>query len=236
MKNKHSIMGIGAHPDDLEIACGGTLALYARQGHRITMCHVCNGDKGHFELRPEELARIRLAEARSAAGMIGAGVIALGVPDGEAGVDYTGQRIKMVEAIREAKPDIIITHAPRDYHPDHVAVHRLVLDASFLATVPHIETGQQALNRVPEIYFMDTYAGVNFVPTDYVDITSTLEIKLAMMECHQSQVKWLKDHDSFDVLEFIRVSGRYRGFQCGCSYAEGFRKHLAALYLGPKRL
>lgn len=228
-----NIMGIGAHPDDLEITCSGTLALYARQGHRVTICHVCNGDKGHRLIPPDELAAVRLEEARASAGLIGAEVIALGVPDGEAGLDVAGQRQKLVAAICRARPDIIITHHASDYHPDHVAVHKLVVEAAFLATVPRCTGGQEALPVVPEIRLMDTYAGVNFIPTEYVDITDTMETKLAMMACHRSQVEWLREHDNFDILEFIRTGGRYRGFQCGTTYAEGFRKHLAALAVRP---
>lgn len=230
-EGKRSIMGIGAHPDDLEISCGGTLAAYAGHGHRVTMCHVCRGDKGHFRLPPGELRQVRCAEAGAAARLIGAGLVMLDVPDGEAGSDWAGQRLRVVEAIREAKPDLIITHAPEDYHPDHVAVQRMVVEAAFLATVPYVSPCREAIGRVPEIRLMDTYAGVNFVPTEYVDITATLAVKQAMMESYRSQVDWLKEHDGLDILEFIAVGARYRGFQGGCRYAEGFRKHVAGLFI-----
>ncbi|MCS7309034.1 MAG: hypothetical protein NZ741_02320, partial [Armatimonadetes bacterium] len=78
--------------------------------------------------------------------------------------------------------------------------------------------------RIPPLYYMDSLAGANFIPTEYVDITPVIEQKIAMMECHQSQVKWLKEHDNIDITDFIRVMGRFRGLSAGVPYAEGFRK------------
>ena len=69
------VLGIGCHPDDLEILCGGTLARYAAVGHRVIMAVVANGDKGHFEIPPEELARMRAAELAASAALIGAQTI-----------------------------------------------------------------------------------------------------------------------------------------------------------------
>lgn len=73
------------------------------------------------------------------------------------------------------------------------------------------------------IYYMEPASGINFVPTEYVDITDVYEIKEAMFVCHESQVKWLMDHDKVDTVEKMRIFARYRGYQCGVTYAEGFR-------------
>jgi N-acetylglucosamine malate deacetylase 1 len=70
---------------------------------------------------------------------------------------------------------------------------------------------------------MDTVAGVGFMPSEYVDISESIEIKLAALDCHQSQIKWLKEHDSIDFLDFVRTCSKYRGLQCGVPYAEAFR-------------
>ena len=217
------ILAVGAHPDDLEILCAGTLARYAQTGHQVVMCVATDGTAGHMVVKPPELARIREREARAAAAVIEADFIWLGFPD-ELIFNDRETRLAFVEAIRQAKPDVIITHAPDDYHPDHRVVSSLVFDTSFIASLPNIETGQPAHPVVPPLYYMDTLAGKGFHPTEYVDIGPTIDVKRQMLACHQSQLKWLKDHDNIDVMEFMEVVARTRGFQCSVPSAEGFRQ------------
>lgn len=217
-----NILAIGAHPDDLEILCAGTLARYARQGHKVTMCVVTDGTAGHREIKPPELARIREDEARRAAAVIGADFLWMGLPD-EFVFNDRPTRLRFVEAIRQARPDLILTHAPEDYHPDHRAVSALTFDTSFIASLPNIETGLPAHDGVPPIHYMDTLAAKGFLPTEYVDISDDFETKRAMLECHASQLTWLKDHDKIDVMEFMHVVARMRGIQANTLYAEGFR-------------
>jgi LmbE family N-acetylglucosaminyl deacetylase len=93
-----------------------------------------------------------------------------------------------------------------------------------MATVPHLKTESPPLNDIPTLFYMDHTAGALFQPTDYVDVTGPFESKTAMLECHQSQVKWLKDHDGVDMVDFMRVIARYRGLTCGVQYAEAFKK------------
>ncbi|HHW09020.1 MAG TPA: PIG-L family deacetylase [Firmicutes bacterium] len=220
------VLAVGAHPDDLEILCAGTLARYRRDGHQIIMAHACNGNCGHFIIPPDELAAIRAKEAEAAAALLDAEVLTLeGVGDGELVADDPAQRRAMVELIRRARPDVIITHTPDDYMPDHVATSQLVFFASFFASTPNYKTGTAPHHEaVPPIFYMDTLAGANFLPEEYVDITDTLEIKLKMLECHQSQLVWLREHDGIDMKEFVEVTARFRGLQCGVRYAEGFRR------------
>ena len=135
---------------------------------------------------------------------------------------------------RKLEPDVIITHSPDDYMPDHTAVSKLVFDASFAASVPHYLNGEAA--ALTPVYYMDTLAGVNFLPTEYVDITDTVELKLEMLECHESQMKWMRDHDHIDFAEFVRTCARFRGLQCGVQYAEGFRPCMAWPKLTTKRM
>ena len=217
------ILAVGAHPDDLEILCAGTLARYVQEGDEVVMCVATDGTAGHMVIKPPELARIREREARAAADLIEAEFIWLGFPD-ELIFNDRETRLTFVDAIRQAKPDVIITHAPDDYHPDHRMVSSLVFDTSFIASLPNIKTNQPAHSIVPPLYYMDTLAGKGFHPTEYVDIGSTIDIKRQMLACHQSQLKWLKDHDNIDVIEFMEVVARTRGFQCNVLYAEGFRQ------------
>ena len=217
------VLAVGAHPDDLEILCSGTLARFVRAGHEVVMAHVSRGDKGHGEIPHHEVPEVRGGEARAAAKVIGAKATSLGLLDGEILINDENNR-RVVDLIRAAKPDLIITHHVNDYHGDHNAVTKLVLDASFMATVPYYVTSHPAHNVAAPVYFMDTLAAIDFTPTDYVDISETLELKKRAMAEHDSQLTWLRDHHRTDILDFIETMARFRGLQCGVPYAEGFRR------------
>lgn len=230
------VLAIGCHPDDIEIACAGTLAKYKKQGNDIIVCHVANGNLGHEVIMPDELRKIRGTEATAAGGLIGAEVLTCDIGDL---LVYSGckeQRDKVVEVLRYVKPDVVITHSPDDYMCDHVAVSRLVFDAAFAASVPHYVTNKPGAAALTPLYYMDTLAGVNFSPTEYVDITDTIQIKLEMLEKHESQMKWMRDHDNIDFAEFVSACARFRGLQCGAKYAEAFAQCRAWPRLKPCRL
>jgi LmbE family N-acetylglucosaminyl deacetylase len=105
---------------------------------------------------------------------------------------------------------------------DHNEVSKLVFDCSFHATLPLLETERSAHDRVTPIYHFDTVMGVGFLPTEYVDVTSTMETKVAMLEAHESQLTWVRNHDGIDIVEQMQTMTRFRGLQCGVRYAEGF--------------
>jgi len=235
MKNMR-ILAVGCHPDDVEVACAGTLAKYHKLGNEVIICHVANGDKGHVIIKPKELRDIRTKEAEEAGALINAEVINLDVPDVEVYSEDKSIRDLVVDVIRYAKPDVIITHSPNDYMPDHVAVSKLVFDASFAATVPHYQTQNSFYPNITPIYYMDTLAGINFNPTEYVDISDTIEIKLEMLKKHESQIKWMKDHDHIDFVDFVRTVAKFRGLQCGVPYAEAFAQCMAWPKVKAKRL
>ncbi len=218
-----NVLAVGAHPDDLEILCGGTLARYAKAGHRVFMAHVCNGNKGHHHIPPDELAAVRDEEAVSSASIIGAEHINLDIDDLDVYVER-GQVLKCVDLIRRTRPDVIITHSPDDYMPDHSVASRIVFDASFIATLPHTVTEHEHFEKITPVYYMDTLAGVGARPSEYVDISETFDVKKEMLSCHKSQLSWLKEHDRIDILEFIETVARFRGLQCGALYAEAFSR------------
>jgi len=229
------ILAVGAHPDDLELLCAGTLIKYSKEGHTVVMAHMCNGNKGHFTIPPEELASIRAEEAKKSAEIIGAEVIQGEYPDLELGIDENSKRTA-VDVIRRARPDVIITHSPDDYMVDHINTSRLIVEASFIATLPHYKSDYPAHNIIPPVFFMDTLAGVNFIPTEYVDITDEIEIKEKMLLCHQSQYIWLRDHDHIDYVDFMKSLSKFRGIQCGVKYAEGFKQYQVWGRIVPRRL
>lgn len=219
-----NVLAVGCHPDDLEIGCGGTLAKLSAEGHKVTMVHVANGNKGHKVIPTEELRLMRKQEAIAAGKLIGAEVISLDVPDLSVKSDSDELVQKLVQVIRRVKPDYMITHPPEDYMKDHMEVSRAVFDASFAATVPYYDEASELAehHKVAPIYYMDTLAGVGFLPTEYVDISDYIELKIQMNDSHQSQIKWLYEHDGIDFLDFVRTVSKFRGLQCGKPYAEGF--------------
>lgn len=215
------ILAIGAHPDDIELLCAGTLALYSKKGHEVFMCHVCDGNKGSMTHTSEEIAKIRRDEAIQSAKVIGATSIWAGISDGEVVLDLDSRK-KIIDVIRQANPDLIITHSPDDYHSDHINVSRLVFDAIYLANLKLLKTNYPPSDKLPYLYYIDTIAGINFIPTEYVDITDTIETKIEMMMKMKSQLGWLKDMHNCDAPEFIKSVAKFRGFQAGVLYAEAF--------------
>ena len=141
----------------------------------------------------------------------------------------------MVKVIRDVDPDFIITHNPDDYMPDHTATSKLVFSACFSATVPHYKAESDKPAKLVPIFYMDTLCGVNFNPTEYVDVTEYIDKKLEMLECHESQIVWMRDHDGIDFPDMVKTCCRYRGFQCGADYAEGFRQCMVYLKGTTKR-
>jgi len=231
-----NVLAISCHPDDMEIHCAGTLLRCKKRGDNVTVCHVANGNMGHVVIEPDELGKIRIAEAKKSGDLAGFKTITLNV--GDLCVDSTdkAQHDGLVKVIREAKPDFIITHAPDDYMGDHVEVSKLVFRASFSASVPHYEPQLGEACAVTPVYYMDNSDYINCEPYEFVDITEEMDKKLEMLACHESQLVWLRDHDGIDVLETTRVYAQMRGAQCGVKYAEGYRRLIAGLRGTTKRL
>ena len=230
------VLAVGAHPDDLEILCGGTLARYVQEGHEVVMCHATTGNRGSFVHTSEEVARIRGGEAKRAAELCGAEEATLGLSDGEVSAADREQQRLVVDLVRETRPDVILTHSPGDYMGDHNEISRLVFECSFHATLPLYETAKPSHRHVTPIYYMDTLMGLGFQPTEYVDVSAVIDTKTAMLEAHESQLTWLRDHDGVDVVEQMRTVSRFRGLQCGVEYAEGFVPCLTWLRPTTRRL
>lgn len=230
------ILAVGCHPDDVEIACAGTLAKCVKRGDTVITCHASSGDLGHVIIPPEELKVIRAEEAKKAGKLAGIEVITAGFNDLDIYDGNKKSRDMMVDIIKYANPDFIITHDPNDYMPDHTAVSKLVFDASFTATLPNYKSKYSNPAKLVPIYYMDTLAGVNFNPTEYVDVTDVIDLKLQMLECHQSQLQWMREHDHIDFADMVKTCSRYRGYQCGVDYAEGFRQCQVYLKGTTKRL
>ena len=232
----HTVLVITAHPDDMEIACAGTLLKCKERGDRVVVCHLSSGNLGHVIIPADELRIIRANEAKRSGALGGFEVMWGGFDDLEIYDNNREARDKVVEVIKSVNPDFIITHNPDDYMPDHTAVARLVFDASFTATLPNYPSKAKGCARLVPVYYMDTLAGVNFQPTEYVDVTPYIDKKLEMLNCHESQIVWMRDHDGIDFPDMVKTCCRYRGYQCGAEYAEGFRQCQVYLKGTTKRL
>jgi N-acetylglucosamine malate deacetylase 1 len=230
-----SVLAIGAHPDDLELQCAGTLAKYVQQGAKVHMAIATDGSAGHRSIPAEELVAIRKQEAFQSASILGVELHWLGYRD-ELLADDIDTRLRFIELIRLTRPQVILTHHPQDYHPDHRAVNRLVFAASFVVQLPNVQTISTALEWVPALFYFDNFNGVNFIPTEFVDITSTYDTKRQMLACHKSQMIWLEDRQEESLLEMIAIQSRFRGLQSGVTYAEGFTFENVAPRLTTRRL
>lgn len=192
-----TVLVFTAHPDDAEFFAGGTLAKMAREGARVVIVVATNGDKGSFRHDPAHLARLRAEEARRAAGVLGAEPpILLGYPDLELDQLPPGRlREQFVRAIREHRPDVVFAQdpwCPFEVHPDHRAVAWAASDAVAFASLPsfcpeHAAEGLQP-HFVVEKYL---FAPLPNAADRIVDIEETLEVKLAALAEHRTQVEFL---------------------------------------------
>lgn len=218
------IIAFAAHPDDIEFLCAGTLAKYKASGWDVGVAISTNGEVGSPTLSKSEIAAVREKEARNSAALIGAEFFWLGYPD-EFLFNNKETRLRYIDIIRQFRPDIIICpDKDSDYHPDHTTTGQIIWDTHVMVTVPNIETDTPPCEKIPQIFYMDTTAGVNFKPEFYVDISDQWETKAKMIACHVSQDEWMQDQYGVTCVEFGQTQSRFRGFQAGCKYAEALRR------------
>jgi LmbE family N-acetylglucosaminyl deacetylase len=234
-----TVLAVGAHPDDVEFMCAGTLALLKEKGYRIQIGIVASGDCGTIVESRDAISRIRYAEAKAAAEMLGAGLDVLGEQDLRI---YLNDRtfMRVTELIRETRPAIVFTHPHDDYMTDHESVSRLVKGACFACSVPNFYT--EAANpsppcdHVPWLYYWAPLEGRNrygdLVPQRIlVDIGRVIDFKADMLACHKSQREWLLEQHGMDMyIETMRTTAREYGETCGVEHAEGFMQHRGNAY------
>ena len=218
------VLAILCHPDDMELNCAGTLLKYHKACHTVIACHVANGNMGHYTIMPEALRQMRRLEAQKAGEIAGYEVLSADIGDLTVNSASEAQQNEIIRIIRYARPDVIITHSPDDYCSDHVETSKLVFNASFSASCPHFKPELGEATDVTPLYFVEHDDGIAFVPTEYVDITEEMEVKEQMLRCHESQLKWIQEHDGIDIVANQRVRAAFWGGQCKVKYAEVFRQ------------
>ena len=184
---------IGAHPDDADYSAGGTAALYRAHGHVVRMVSLTNGDAGHHECAGPELAKRRLGEATAAGAVIGADYLLFDNHDGEL-LPTLENRAQVIRLIRSFDPDLLLTHRPNDYHPDHRYTSQLVQDAAYMVTVPAVVASVKHLAKNPVIAYLPDHFQKPYPldPSIVVDVGPVLDKIMSMLCCHVSQFfEWL---------------------------------------------
>jgi len=195
-----NILAIGAHPDDIEFGCGGTLLKYSRGGHQVNLLVLTAGGFGG-----DSIARIK--EQENTAKFLGAkGLFWGGFNDTEL-VDSRELILKIEEVLRKVKPDLVLLNYLDDVHQDHRAA---------------AHAGMSATRYIKEILFFEVPTTQNFEPDIFVDIQDILDDKLKLLELHTSQVDRTKV-ENLTILESATSCATFRGYQGRVKYAEGFK-------------
>jgi len=190
--NKLRIIVFGAHPDDPELV-GVTMMKFVQAGHKVRMVSMTNGNAGHFREGGGPLAWRRYQETRCSSAISGVEYIVMDNDDGKL-MPTLENRNLVIAQIREFKADIVISHRPNDYHPDHRNTGLLVRDAAYMVTVPNIVPSVPHLRKNPLFMYMyDRFTIPNpFDPEIVVDISDAYDKKVNMYDCHESQMyEWI---------------------------------------------
>ena len=208
------VLVAGAHPDDPETGCGGTIIRYANAGHKVAVFYLTRGEAGIPGKSHEEAATIRTKELNEACRIMQARPLFGGQIDGDTFINRE-QYEKTLQMLQDEKPDIIFTHWPVDTHPDHRVCSELIYGA-------WLEGGQKAA-----LYFFEVetgYQSQNFLPTDYCDISAVVREKHEACFVHRSQKIREAYPDDHGIME------KFRGREAGCRYAEAFICHMQSPY------
>ncbi|MGY1744132.1 PIG-L deacetylase family protein [Blastococcus sp. SYSU D00695] len=202
-----SVLAIGAHPDDVELGCGGTLLAHAAAGDTVTVLVVTGGESGPGE--PE-----RRREQEAAARSLGARLVWGGLPD--CGLTADAATVALVERVlAETAADVVYVHAPDDSHQDHRAVAAAT---------------QGAARRLSRVLHYQSPSTLTFSPTVYVDVTAHLTGKLHALAAHASQVELSPMVEPDAVV----ASARHWGAQARIGYAEAFAPTRMVLDMRPR--
>lgn len=228
------ILAFGAHPDDVEYYCAGTLALLSQAGCEVAIATMTAGQGGSNIYGPDEIAEIRRKESVQASKLIDAEYYCADGMDMNVDFDQS-LREQTVDILRQFRPDVVITCGPDDYHPDHEETSRLVRAACFYAPIPNYPNQQlEPIAKVPHLYYMSVerdHFGNEIEHEFIVDTSAVRNLKEKMLRCHASQQEWLEAHHNMnDYLLEMKEKEEYWGRKIGKQAAEAFRQHLGDGY------
>jgi len=214
---KKTIMAFGAHPDDIELRCSGTLIKLAQRGHKIIAVDLTQGDRG-TRGTPQK----RLEEANKSLKIMGLDIREnLKIPDTNIQKNEEN-KLKVINIIRKYRPDVIFLPYWDDKHPDHLHSSYLISEASFYSGLKNIKTDYESFRPIYNVYFMCHYT---FQPTFIVDISDIFQIKLKAIKAYKSQFKDDKKKISPKspfYLENFLAQDRFYGSIIGVKYGEPF--------------
>ncbi len=221
MKNtKVDYLFFGAHPDDAEIGCGGTMLDAVAKGKKIALVDLTRGEMG-TRGTPETRLRESLASAR----VLGA-LFRLGLDLGDGNLrSGREEELEVIALIRKHRPSIVYAPHPDDRHPDHTRCGKLVTEASFYAGLAKIETGQPAHRPQTVVYYMQNYVQQ---PSFVVDTTAYQKRKMEALRCYKSQFynPRSKEKPTFiakkSFIDMIEARARHFGTMIGAEFGEGF--------------
>jgi LmbE family N-acetylglucosaminyl deacetylase len=207
----HNVLAIGAHPDDIEFGCFGTLKKHIDKGDKVTLLVMTQSDvKDAHTGRVTRDSNISINEAKNASSLLNAELILGSFTDTQ--VPFNSESVGFIEnIIKEKNIDWVYTHWAGDTHQDHINTLNATMAASRL--VKNVLCYEQ----VPLPRITTTYPVANY----YVDISSTMSTKLEGCRSHKSQINKFKEH-GFDMIENVKTLAKFRGNQCGLKYAEAF--------------
>lgn len=236
-----SVFAIAAHPDDIEFLFAGTLLQLAAAGWDLHYANLCDGSRGSTTMDRETCARVRLEESRAACDVLGAKLYPPIDVDMEA--QYSPENVRRVAAyIRQAKPSIVLTHAPVDYMEDHQNTCRLAVTAAFTHAMPNFETdpAEPIYEHPVTVYHAQPYGnrtplGEIIRPHYYVDTTDVIERQVESLACHASQKQWLDESQGLDsyLLQMRRLAAEVGRWSGKFEYAEGWRRREHLGFCGP---
>ncbi len=212
-----------AHQDD-EMHCLGTLLKCKQRGDTIGFITVTDGSKGFVQspdISRSEASKIRYREMSSLAGSVGADYVSLGELD-EFLYDTPEVRMKLIEAIRRFKADVVFTHFQEDYNLDHITVNSLVRHCTMHSSLPVLPTVSPALTAAPSVYMIEPHGPIHFPAECYVDISEFYEKKIALLRLHQSQETAMQQALGSGLGELVCTVSAFRGLQSGVRHAEAF--------------
>ncbi len=230
----NSVLAIAAHPDDIEFVMAGTLLQLSQRGWQVHYFNIANGCYGSQTLAPDECAQVRLAEAQAAAELLGATFYPPICDD--MNIMYTQELLQQVAGVvRQAQPQIVLTHAPLDYMEDHQNAARLAVSAAFTRGMPGFPTlpPRPALDTPVAVYHAQPHGnctplGELVTPSHFVDVSQLVDRKRELLAAHVSQDQWLGASQGISayletMLELNRQVGQLSG---RFALAEGWRQHL----------
>ncbi|MBR2373613.1 MAG: PIG-L family deacetylase [Lentisphaeria bacterium] len=198
------IIFIGAHPDDPDVYFGGTAIKLAKAGHKVKFLSLTNGDRGHHILSPKEICAVRRKEADKACRLAGLVEYEIfDIHDCHLEVNLENRK-KVMRSLRNFAPDLVITHRPCDYHPDHRAAAQLVLDCAYICMVPHFCEDTPIPEKSPVFaHCFDLFRDPRPQRADAaIEFESVMDEKLALLSCHHSQffewLPWISGMKDFD--------------------------------------